>query len=166
MNTLLLPVAALDVATELAEAVNCADRGDPITLKVAVIYDDAVAARRAMGLLAMLTKNMSPDVEYYPVLCRFDALENEGARGSSFPEADQADMILVSLHGTESLPVFLVAWIADCRMRKQGEGVAVIVVSGGEPIGGISLEADTGGFIGRSFFPPDISSKAANPSHS
>ena len=136
---------------------------DSITLKVAVLYENAHAGHRAMGLLDLLTRDLHSEIEFCRVLWRFDTLEDARCRSDSLQEADQADIILVATRRTESLPAFVSAWIEECRARKQGESVAVIVLSGEEPSGAISLEGDTGRFAGHTFLRAGDFSHSTNP---
>ncbi len=163
MNSLTESPAQLDRVAPAPHEIHPGHDNDPITLKIAVLYENAPAGHRAMGLLDLLTRDLHSEMEFCRVLWRFDTLVDARCRSESLQEADQADIIVVSTRRTETLPAFVTDWIAECRARKQGESVAVIVLSGEEPSGAISLEGDTGRFTGRTFCAQEIFSNSTSP---
>jgi hypothetical protein len=97
---------------------------------VAIVYEDVPAGQRAVRSLSYTEQALSEPTNFYPVLWRFDLLEDPDWRAWATKDARQADLLIISVSRPSNLSANVQAWIKDWLAQKQGTAAAVAVLFG------------------------------------
>ena len=111
--------APSDVPPDLAEL----ETEPPFS--VVVVYEDLEAGKHAQSVCDFLRKHLDNDCRFLNQMWKFDALAIPSLREMAAREAELADLILVSSHGTDELPADVKAWIDWL----EGRGAAFAMVA-------------------------------------
>ena len=99
-------------------------------LKVLIVYNDAAAGRRAMGVLLKLAAHSVERVSIAPTLYRFDLLDDPNWRESAATDAAESDMIILSTSAADELPESINEWVKASLARRNGASTAVLTLFG------------------------------------
>ena len=118
---------------------------EKMTLHVLIVYEDPVAARRALHAASRLAAQTAGQVEFHREFCRFDLLEDRACAVLAAEEARRADLIIVATRTADDLPPTVNRWLADCLAQRDQTDTAVLALLGSGEAWNLSLE-DEGGF--------------------
>ena len=96
-------------------------------LRVAVVYDDSAASRRALGVLDRLERDSAGAIQVHPVLWRFDRLALVLDRCRAADDLADADVIVLSLTDSESMPAPIEKWFDYCLAQKHGTATLLLL---------------------------------------
>ena len=99
-----------------------------MTLKAAVIYDDFDFAARAAALLERVAIRADEAMKWDVKPWRLDVLKPSSLADAALGETADADLIMVALRKTHSLPDELMDWLESWAMKRQTEDAAVMVL--------------------------------------
>lgn len=104
-------------------------------LRVVIAYEDPVAGKRAMRLLAGLGQGLGRDIQFEPLPWSFDLLADVDWRSVAASDAVKADLLIIATSTARPLPPAVDQWADGVIRRKQGTSAAVIALfpPGGEP---------------------------------
>jgi hypothetical protein len=98
-----------------------------MTLKAAVIYDDFDFAARAAALLERVAIRADEAMKWDVKPWRLDVLQEPSLADAALDETADADLIVVALRKTPSLPDELMGWLERWVMKRQTEDAAMMV---------------------------------------
>jgi hypothetical protein len=98
-----------------------------MTLKAAVIYDDFDFAARAAALLERVAIRADEAIKWDVKPWRLDVLKEPSLADAALGETADADLIVVALRKTPSLPDELTGWLESWAMKRQTEDAAMMV---------------------------------------
>jgi hypothetical protein len=98
-----------------------------MTLKAAVIYDDFDFAARAAALLDRVAIRADEAMKWDVKPWRLDVLKEPSLADDALGETSDADLIVVALRKTPSLPDELMGWLERWAMKRQTENTAMMV---------------------------------------
>lgn len=98
-----------------------------MTLKAAVIYDDFDFAARAAALLERVAIRADEAMKWDVKPWRLDVLKEPSLADTAIGETTDADLIVVALRKTPSLPDELMGWLESWAMKRQTEDTAMMV---------------------------------------
>ncbi len=98
-----------------------------MTLKAAVIYDDFDFATRAAALLERVAIRADEAMKWDVKPWRLDVLKEPSLADTAIGETTDADLIVVALRKTPSLPDELMGWLERWAMKRQTEDTAMMV---------------------------------------
>jgi hypothetical protein len=98
-----------------------------MTLKAAVIYDDFDFAARAAALLERVTIRADEAMKWDVKPWRLDVLQESSLADAALDETADADLIVVALRKTPSLPDELMGWLERWAMKRQTEDAAMMM---------------------------------------
>ena len=98
-----------------------------MTLKAAVIYDDFDFAARAAALLERVAIRADEAMQWDVKPWRLDMLKQSSLANVALDETTDADLIVVALRKTPSLPDELMGWLERWAMKRQTEDTAMMV---------------------------------------
>ena len=98
-----------------------------MTLKAAVIYDDFDFAARAAALLERVAIRADEAMKWDVKPWRLDVLKEPSLADTAIGETTDADLIVVALRKTPSLPDELMGWLERWAMKRQTEDTAMMV---------------------------------------
>lgn len=107
------------------EGSDCTGQTRP-AFHVAIVYDDRVAATRALNLFHNLNRRFGDEFNFQCDLWRFDVLTLPEIFGAAIQKGEAADLIVVSTHGDTDLPVRVKRWL-DCCVAAKPPGSAALV---------------------------------------
>ncbi len=96
------------------------------TFNVVVAYDAPRTARRALDLVAGVTRDMGEEVSIHRNLWRFDVLSFPSERQTAVNDAARADLVVVAANGDEELPASVKVWLEAWTARR-GAGESALV---------------------------------------
>ena len=99
-----------------------------MTLKAAVIYDDFDFAARTAALLDRVAIRADEAMKWDVKPWRLDVLKEPSLADAALGETADADLIVVALRKTPSLPDELMGWLERWAMKRQTEDTAVMVL--------------------------------------
>jgi hypothetical protein len=99
-----------------------------MTLKAAVIYDDFDFAARAAALLERVAIRADEAMKWDVKPWRLDVLKSSALANAALGETTDADLIVVALRKTPSLPDELIGWLESWAMKRQTEDAAMMVL--------------------------------------
>ena len=99
-----------------------------MTLKAAVIYDDFDFAARAAALLERVAIRADEAMKWDVKPWRLDVLKTSSLADAALDETADADLIVVALRRTPSLPDELRGWLESWAMKRQTVDAAVMVL--------------------------------------
>jgi hypothetical protein len=99
-----------------------------MTLKAAVIYDDFDFAARAAALLERVAIRADEAMKWEVKPWRLDMLKPSSLADAALDETTDADLIVVTLRKTPSLPDELMGWLERWAMKQQTVDAAVMVL--------------------------------------
>jgi hypothetical protein len=82
----------------------------PSGVRVLMMYDDLSAGNRAMRLLDSLQHHCGREMTFQSDMWKFDTLRAPSIAKLAAQDAGNADVIIVSAHGSEELPEEVKAW--------------------------------------------------------
>ena len=97
---------------------------------VLIAYDDAPAGQRAMNILDNVDHRLDEPMNWYPLLWRFDLLEDPEWRVLATADALRADLLIIAASSQSDLPASVQDWIKDCLTQKHGTAAAVVALLG------------------------------------
>jgi hypothetical protein len=103
------------------------DRLFKMTLKAAVIYDDFDFAARAAALLERVAIRADEAMKWDAKPWRLDVLKEPSLADTALDEIADADLMVVALRKTPSLPDELMGWLERWAMKRQTEDTAMMV---------------------------------------
>jgi hypothetical protein len=103
------------------------ERLSQMTLKAAVIYDDFDFAARAAALLERVAIRADEATRWDLKPWRLDVLKEPSLADAALDETADADLIVVALRKTPSLPDELMGWLESWAMKRQTEDAAMMV---------------------------------------
>lgn len=109
-------------------AASAADDIPPPPLNILIAYDEAVAYRGAMRLLANALCDYTNVSEVRPLPWRFDEVRLQPWRGRSLANAAGADVFLVATTGTAPIPCAVMEWLEACFAARNGAATAVLAL--------------------------------------
>src|ERR1041384_5188943 len=80
-------------------------------LNVVIAYEDFETGKRAKKTCDFLAQNLGDDCRLSHQMWKFDVLGIPKLREMAAKDAAQADMVIISCHGSNELPIELKAWI-------------------------------------------------------
>ena len=98
-----------------------------MTLKAAVIYDDFDFAARAAALLERAAIRTDEAMKWDVKPWRLDVLKQPSLADAALDETIDADLIVVALRKTPSLPDELMDWLENWAMKRQTEDAAMML---------------------------------------
>jgi len=98
-----------------------------MTLKAAVIYDDFDFAARAAALLERVAIRADEAMKWDVKPWRLDVLKEPSLADTALDETADADLIVVALRKTPSLPDELMGWLESWAMKRQTEDTAIMM---------------------------------------
>ena len=98
-----------------------------MTLKAAVIYDDFDFAARAAALMERVAIRTDEAMKWDVKPWRLDVLQEPALADDALGETADADLIVVALRKTPSLPDELMGWLESWAMKRQTENTAMMV---------------------------------------
>ena len=100
----------------------------PPPLRVMIAYDDHVAYRRALRLLANTLAEDSDGAALQPSVWRFDelALGPFGTRARR--DASEAEIFVISTSNEDELPAETDAWLDECFALRRNRATAVVAL--------------------------------------
>ncbi|HVU34586.1 MAG TPA: hypothetical protein VHE61_14220 [Opitutaceae bacterium] len=101
------------------------------SLKVAVVYDDSGAGHRALTVLDRVESESARQIRVYPVLWRFDRLDGALNRFRAADDLKDADVVVLSLTDSESMPAPVEIWFNAFLERAKGT-VTLLLLFGDE----------------------------------
>lgn len=101
-------------------------------LKVIIIYNDAAAGHRAMGVLRKLAANSTEHIKVAPVLYRFELLDDPHWREAAASDAAESDMIILSTSAADELPESINEWVKVFLARRSGASTAMLTLYGSQ----------------------------------
>ena len=99
-----------------------------MTLKAAVIYDDFDFAARAAALLERVEIRADEAMKWDVKPWRLDMLEQSSLANAALGETADADLIVIALRKTPSLPDELRGWLESWAMKRQTVDAAMMVL--------------------------------------
>jgi hypothetical protein len=96
-------------------------------LKAAVIYDDFDFAARAAALLDRVAIRADEVIKWDVRPWRLDVLQEPSLAGAALDETADADLIVVALRKTPSLPDELTGWLESWAMKRQTVDATMMV---------------------------------------
>jgi hypothetical protein len=99
-----------------------------MTLKAAVIYDDFDFAARAAALLERVAIRADEAMKWDVKPWRLDMLKTSSLASAALGETADADLIVVTLRQTPTLPDELMGWLESWAMKRQTEDAAMMVL--------------------------------------
>jgi len=101
-------------------------------LRVVIAYDDLAAGKRAMRVLAELSKGLGEALELQPFPWSFEVLLDANWRGAGTNDAAVADILMIATSGATPFAPRIARWIETIIRQKQGTDAAVVVLVGEE----------------------------------
>jgi hypothetical protein len=101
-----------------------------LALRVAIVYDDALAGQRALNLLENLEGEAQGTIRLNPVLWRFDRLERLIWRCHASDDVLASEIVVVSLSKHDGVPGSIQSWLSNCLQRKDGGYNSVLTLMG------------------------------------
>jgi len=98
-----------------------------MTLKAAVIYDDFDFAARAAALLERVAIRADEAIKWDVRPWRLDVLKEPSLADAALDETSDADLIVVALRKTPSLPDELTGWLESWATKRQTVDAAMMV---------------------------------------
>ena len=98
-----------------------------MTLKAAIIYDDFDFAARAAALLERVAIRADEAMKWDVKPWRLDVLKPSSLANAALGETADADLIVIALRKTPSLPDELTGWLENWAMKRQTEDAAMMV---------------------------------------
>ena len=98
-----------------------------LTLKAAVVYDDFDFAARAAALLERVAIRTDEAMKWDVKPWGLDVLQEPSLANAALNETADADLIVVALRKTPSLPDELMGWLESWAMERQTENTAMMV---------------------------------------
>jgi len=95
--------------------------------KVVIAYEDFEAGKHAKKTYDYLVGNLGWECQFTNQMWRFDVLSIPKLRELAAAAAAQADLIIISSHGSEELPEPVKAWI-ESWLGQQGNGLALVAL--------------------------------------
>jgi len=106
---------------------------EPFTLSIFIVYNDMRAALRAVQMVECLGKKFHGRMEPRLRPQSLEHLSDPVCFNRSLADAASADMIIVSISGSECLSAELKQWMAECAAQKrEGESAMVALLSSQE----------------------------------
>lgn len=99
-----------------------------MTLKAAVIYDDFDFAARATALLERVAIRADEAMKWDVKPWRLDVLKSSSLANVALGETTDADLIVIALRQTHSLPDELIGWLENWALKRQTVDTAVMVL--------------------------------------
>ena len=115
----------------LASPVLCGESeswGNPEVCTVLIVYEDLPTRERAVSLCDALVRKFTPELDFEFTWWRFKFLSDAHIAHQAAQAALQADLILVSIHRAEDLPLEIKAWFERWLSdRHPSEGALVVL---------------------------------------
>jgi len=92
----------------------------------AIVYDDRMAATRAMNVFTGLLRQFGDEFDFHCDLWRFDILEISEALEEAVRAGEAADLIIISARRDRELPVAVKGWL-DRSVAAKAQGSAALV---------------------------------------
>lgn len=97
---------------------------------VMIVYDDFAAGLRAMDVLTRLSEHHAHDMLFHYNLWQAEDIDRPGADGEAIAEAEEADMILLSLSDCGSLTDNLREWLHQRANHRRERDGAIALMAG------------------------------------
>ncbi len=104
---------------------------EPFALSIFIVYNNMRAALRAALMVERLGKKFHGKMEARLQPLPLEHLKDPASFDRALSDASSADMIIVSICGTECLSAELKKWMTDCTARKRDGDSAVVALFGG-----------------------------------
>lgn len=102
--------------------------GDDIpALYIQMVYEDTATGLRARQALDRLAFNLKLETDFHVDLLRFDFLWEPAFREQALEHAADADILLLSAHGQDGLPLVVSSWLAQWLARELGRPRALVL---------------------------------------
>ncbi|MDB6124252.1 MAG: hypothetical protein JWQ71_3245 [Pedosphaera sp.] len=95
------------------------------TFNVVIAYEDFAAGKHAKETYDFLVHQLGKDYEFTNQMWKFDILGNAKMREMAVKDAEEADLIIISTHGTGELPTEAKSWI-DQWVAHKGHAMALV----------------------------------------
>jgi len=115
-------------AHHLMEAPGCGDRALASALKVLLLYEDLTTGLQARQLLEGIASRLDLEADLDLRLWRFDLLREPALLERAVSEAAEADVVVLSAHGSGDLPPAVRLWLGQWLARKGDRPLALAVV--------------------------------------
>jgi hypothetical protein len=92
---------------------------------VVIVYEDFAAGKHAQETYDFLVSQLGRDYIFSNQMWKFDVLGNAKMREMAVKDAEAADLIIISTHGTSELPVEVKSWI-DRWTSEKGHAMALV----------------------------------------
>ena len=93
---------------------------------IAIVYDDRVAATRAMNVFTGLIRQFGDEFDFQCDLWRFDVLELPEVLEAAVQAGAAADLIIVSARCDHELPAAVTDWLNQCVAMKTPGSAALV----------------------------------------
>jgi hypothetical protein len=97
---------------------------------VMVLYDSLAAGQRAIQLFTHLPDARSTDLEFRPLIWRFDLVADRNWCERLNEDGFCADLVIISATDRGDLPRALTNWLRTCLGRKKGTNAGVVALLG------------------------------------
>jgi hypothetical protein len=104
----------------------------PPSLQVLLLYEDASTALSSKQLIDQIVEHLNMVVNFRLSLCRFDVLNLPVLRQAKVEEVLDSDIVVLSAHGDDDLPLFVRAWLETWLDRNPGQPRAVAMCLDGQ----------------------------------
>lgn len=117
---------------------------DMMPLNVLVVYEDALAARRATEVIARLAAQAAGEFEFHRTFWRFDLLGDRAWRDVAAGDVLAADIVILATRELAAPPPAVDQWLEDCLARRGEANTALLGLFGSCDAWGISLQDESG----------------------
>lgn len=101
-------------------------------LKVIIVYNDAAAGHRAIGVLLRLAACSAEPIRVDPILYRFELLDDPHWREAAATDAVECDMIILSTSAADELPESINEWAKASLARRGAASTAMLTLFGSQ----------------------------------
>ncbi len=101
-------------------------------LRVLIVYNDAAAGRRAMGILRKLAAHSAERLRVAPILYRFELLDDLHWREAAETDAADSDLIILATSAADELPESINDWAQASLARRNGASTAMLTLFGSQ----------------------------------
>ena len=120
----------MNFADEACRVTDTPERSGP--LRVVIAYNGTADGKRALRVMAEISRKLGEEIELHPVAWSFGALAEENWAEEAAGDAARADILIIATSCTNPLPAAVGRWAESAIRRKQGTAAAVVALLGPE----------------------------------
>ena len=103
------------------------DPDGPTTFNVVIVYEDFQSGKHGIRTYNHLVKHLGKQCEVSSQMWKFDILVIPSLRELACRDAEDADIIIISSRGTNTLPESVTSWL-ETWSRKPGHALALVAL--------------------------------------